>query len=163
MMKIQVGLSHHAKRHENSVVNEPPSGLSIFAEMDYKRRGQTIDFPKDEDLHMMRHYMITNCDEATPEKDDEDDIDIDSIEMGIQGINVDGAPAHLSNWTRSGMEGTSGDASVIQQVHAQAVDEPDDDLLDGDDDELDDTYIDDGVVAPAASVEHGQEDDEFFI
>ena len=26
-------------RHESIVVNEPPSSLSIFAEMDYKRRG----------------------------------------------------------------------------------------------------------------------------
>ena len=30
-------------RHERIVMNEPPSGLSIFAEMDYKRRGQTIE------------------------------------------------------------------------------------------------------------------------
>ena len=30
-------------RHERNAVNEPPSGLSIFAEMDYKRRGQTIE------------------------------------------------------------------------------------------------------------------------
>jgi hypothetical protein len=29
-------------RHESIAVNEPPSGLSIFADMYYKRRGQTI-------------------------------------------------------------------------------------------------------------------------
>jgi len=30
---------NHVDRHERIAVNEPPSGLSIFAEMDYKRRG----------------------------------------------------------------------------------------------------------------------------
>jgi len=33
---------NHAGRHESIAMNEPPSGLSIFAVMDYKRRGQTI-------------------------------------------------------------------------------------------------------------------------
>ena len=30
---------NHVDRHERIAVNEPPSSLSIFAEMDYKRRG----------------------------------------------------------------------------------------------------------------------------
>jgi hypothetical protein len=34
---------NHANRHENIIVNEPPSSLSIFANMDYKRRGQNIE------------------------------------------------------------------------------------------------------------------------
>jgi hypothetical protein len=46
-------------------------------------------------------------------------------------------------------------------VQAQAVDEPDDIDEDFDDDE-DDTYINDGVVAPLASVVQDQEDDGFF-
>jgi hypothetical protein len=63
----------------------------------------------------------------------------------------------LTNWTRSGKEGTIRDASVIQQVHAEAVNEPDDDMafLDDDYDDEDDTYINDGVVAPVASVVQG--------
>ncbi|CAO2189468.1 unnamed protein product, partial [Urochloa humidicola] len=99
---------------------------------------------------------------SMPEEENEAEIDIDSIDMGIQGMNLVGAEDQLSNWTRSGMQGTTGDASVIQQVHAQAVEEPDDDL-DGDDDDEDDTYINDGVVAPAASAVQGQEDDDFFV
>ncbi|KAG2642324.1 hypothetical protein PVAP13_2KG281274 [Panicum virgatum] len=63
----------------------------------------------------------------------------------------------LTNWTRSDKEGTTGDVSVITQVQAQAVDEPDDVVFDVDDE--DDTYIDDGVVAPVASVVQGQDDD----
>ncbi|KAG2562122.1 hypothetical protein PVAP13_8KG239100 [Panicum virgatum] len=61
---------------------------------------------------------------------------------------------------RSDKEGTTGDVSVITQVQAQAVDEPDDAVFDVDDE--DDTYIDDGVVAPVASAVQGQ-DDDFFI
>jgi hypothetical protein len=69
----------------------------------------------------------------------------------------------LSNWTRSGKEGTTGDAYVINQVHAKAVLEPDDMVfLDEDDDEEDDTYINDEVVAPVSSVVESLED-EFFV
>jgi hypothetical protein len=50
-------------------------------------------------------------------------------------------------------------------VHAEAVNEPDDDMvfLDDDYDDEDDTYINDGVVAPVASMVRGQGDDEFFV
>jgi hypothetical protein len=34
---------NRADHHESIAVNEPPSGRSIFGEMDYKRRGQTIE------------------------------------------------------------------------------------------------------------------------
>ena len=54
-----------------------------------------------------------------------------------------------------------GDASVINQVRGEAVLEPDDAvLLDEVDDDEDDTYIDDGVVAPIVveSIE-----DDFFV
>ena len=66
----------------------------------------------------------------------------------------------MTNWTRSDKEGTTGDVSVITQVQAQAVDEPDDAVFDVDDE--DDMYIDDRVVAPVASAVQGQ-DDDFFI
>ncbi|KAG2549609.1 hypothetical protein PVAP13_9KG254713 [Panicum virgatum] len=84
----------------------------------------------------------------------------DSIDVGIEGINLLGGQQDLTNWTRSDKEGTTGDVSVITQVQAQAVDELDDAVFDVDDE--DDTYIDDGVVAPIASVVQGQ-DDDFFI
>ncbi|KAG2611656.1 hypothetical protein PVAP13_4KG182210 [Panicum virgatum] len=60
-----------------------------------------------------------------------------------------GSNEDLSNWTRADKQGTTGDASVTNQVRGEA-----------DDDEEDDTYIDDGVVAPV--VVESLEDD-FFI
>ena len=57
---------NHVDRHERIAVNEPPSGLSIFAEMDYKRRGQTIEIIEGNEMLKMRHYIISNCDEARP-------------------------------------------------------------------------------------------------
>ena len=87
----------------------------------------------------------------------------DSIDVGIEGINLLGGQQDLTNWTRSNKEGTTGDVSVITQAQVQAVDEPDDAVFDVDDeDDEDDTYIDDGVVAPVSSVVQGQ-DDDFFI
>ncbi|TVU13762.1 hypothetical protein EJB05_37188, partial [Eragrostis curvula] len=77
----------------------------------------------------------------------------DSIDVGIEVINSFGVHQDLTNWTRSDKEGTTGDVSVIAQVQTEAVDEPDDAVFDCDDeDDEDDTYIDDGVVAPVASV-----------
>jgi hypothetical protein len=80
-------------------------------------------------------------------------------------MNLMYAQEHFTNWRRSGKEGTTVDATVIQQVQAEAAPELDDDdvaFLDDDDDE-DDTYINDGVVAPVADVDQGQRDDEFFV
>jgi hypothetical protein len=54
-----------ADRHENIVVNKPPNGLSIFSEIDYKRRGNKIKNLENPELHNMRHYIITYCDEAS--------------------------------------------------------------------------------------------------
>ena len=84
----------------------------------------------------------------------------DSIDVGIEGINLLGGQQDLTNWTRSDKEGTTGDVSVITQVQAQVVDEPDDAVFDVDDE--DDTYIVDGAVAPVTFAVQGQ-DDDFFI
>ena len=87
----------------------------------------------------------------------------DSIDVGIQVMSLlDGQP-DLTNWTRLDKEGTTGDVSIIAQVQIEAAEEPDDEIFDGDDDhDEDDTYIDDGVVAPLATGVEG-EDDDFFI
>jgi hypothetical protein len=53
-------------RREIVNVNEPPSDLSIFSEMDYNRRGQTIDEIPPDEFQKMRHYIICNCDEVRP-------------------------------------------------------------------------------------------------
>ena len=56
---------NHPERHENMVVNEPPSGPSIFADMDYKRRGKNIIHLACDEFWKMRHYIISNCEEAS--------------------------------------------------------------------------------------------------
>ena len=76
-------------------------------------------------------------------------------------MNLLGPDEDLSNQTRVDKQGTTGDASVVNQVRDEAVAEPDDAVIyDGDDDEEDDAYIDDGIVAPVV-VE--SLDDDFFI
>jgi hypothetical protein len=83
----------------------------------------------------------------------------DSIVVGIEGINLLGEHQDLTNWSRSNKEGTIGDVSVINQVRAEAVDEPNDDVFDDDEHDADDTHIDDGVVAP---IVRDAQDNEFF-
>jgi hypothetical protein len=86
---------------------------------------------------------------ATPELDLED-----LIVVGTEGINLLGEHQDLTNWSRSYEESKTGDASVINQVLAGVVDELDDNVFDDDD-----TYINDGVVAP---IIQDAQDDEFF-
>jgi hypothetical protein len=84
----------------------------------------------------------------------------DSIVVGIEVINLLGEHQDLTSWSRLDKEGTTGDVSVINQVWVEAVDEPDDDVFDvADEHDADDTYIDDGVVAP---IVQDAQDDEFF-
>jgi hypothetical protein len=64
--QLYPGCTDATDRHESTAVNEPPSGLSIFGEMDYKRRGQTIEIFGGDEIRKMRHYIISNCDEARP-------------------------------------------------------------------------------------------------
>ena len=102
---------------------------------------------------------------AMPDDENEGEIESNSIELAMDGMNMLDAHDHFTNWTRPGNEGTTVDAAVIQQVQAEAAPEPSDDdvaFLDDDDDE-DDAYINDGVVAPVADLDQGQRDDEFFV
>ena len=87
----------------------------------------------------------------------------DSIDVGIEGISLLGGQQDLTSWTRSDKEGTTGDAVVIIQVQIEGKEEPDDAVFDVDDeDDEDDMYVDDGVIAPISSVDEAQ-DDDFFI
>ena len=77
------------------------------------------------------------------------DNDADSIVVGVENMNLEGPREDLINWRRDGLEGLSVDAAVLQEARAASMPEPDDaDIIDEDDDEIDDTYIDDGFVAP---------------
>jgi hypothetical protein len=90
----------------------------------------------------------------------EDEGDISLLDVGVQDMNnALRLRMDLTNWRRSDMEGSSGDASIINQALAQSVPEPNHAaFLDAEDDE---TYID-GVVAPATTVGQDQVDD-FFV
>ena len=82
-----------------------------------------------------------------PEAENEGDMEVDLLDVGIQDMNLLGPDEDLSDWTRVDKQSTTGDASVINQVRDEAVAEPDDAVIvGGDDDEEDDTYIDDGIL-----------------
>jgi hypothetical protein len=55
----------HPEHHESAAVNEPPSGLSIFGNIDYSKNGFIIEKVDSLEMQQTRHYIITNCDEAT--------------------------------------------------------------------------------------------------
>jgi hypothetical protein len=88
-------------------------------------------------------------------------IDVDSLDVGVEDMNVSCTHEVLTNWRRPDMEGDSGDASVIEKALAESVADPNDlDLSDEED--QDDTYIGDGHVAHVDSVGK-RSDDEFFV
>jgi hypothetical protein len=94
------------------------------------------------------------------EKENEGDIVVDSLDVGVEDMVVSCTHEELKNWRRSLVKGESGDASVIEKALAEVVPEPND--SDFSDEEDDDTYINDGHVAPADSLGEGS-DDEFFV
>jgi hypothetical protein len=53
------------ERHESAAVAEPPSGLSVFADLDYSRKGYTFEVLDESELLRIRHYIITNTDECS--------------------------------------------------------------------------------------------------
>jgi len=53
------------ERHEGATVAEPPSGLSIFGKIDYRKRRVSIETLSEMEMQQIRHYLLTNCDEAT--------------------------------------------------------------------------------------------------
>jgi hypothetical protein len=91
------------------------------------------------------------------EKENEGDIEVDSFDVGVEDMVVSCTHEELKNWRRPLVEGESGDASVIEKVLAEVVPEPND--LDLSEEEDDDTYINNGHVAPADSLGEGSDDD----
>nr|TKW21265.1 hypothetical protein SEVIR_4G170600v2 [Setaria viridis] len=80
-----------------------------------------------------------------PELDNPEEIDVDSID------------------TRTGVEGVTGDASVIEKALAESVPESTTiDLANEDEEDDTDDYIDDGYIAPVNSTMDRAEDVFFF-
>ncbi|KAG2561744.1 hypothetical protein PVAP13_8KG155403 [Panicum virgatum] len=85
--------------------------------------------------------------------DNEGEIDVDSLDVGVEGMIDLCRDEELTNWTRSGIEGTS--ESVPEQTTIDL-------LADLDEDDTCNNYIDDGYVAPVNSTIEVQ-NEEFFI
>lgn len=95
--------------------------------------------------------------------DDEREIDVDSLDVGVEDMIESCRHEELKNWTRSGIEGVTGDASVIKKAHADSAPEPTAiEFADDEEDDTTDDYIDDGYIAPVNSNVEGMED-AFFI
>ena len=76
--------------------------------------------------------------------------------------NVEQQNEDVIAWSRSGLEGATISASVIECALTTATPEPKyDDLFDEDEDP-DDTYLADGVVPPFSTTEEDS-DDDFFL
>lgn len=97
------------------------------------------------------------------ELDNPKEIDVDSIDVGVGDMIESGTHEDLTNWTRTGVEGVTGDASVIEKALAESVPEPTTiDLANEDEEDDTDDYIDDGYIAPVNSIVDGAED-VFFV
>ncbi|WVZ58442.1 hypothetical protein U9M48_008718 [Paspalum notatum var. saurae] len=262
------GYVRNKSHPEGTAVAEPPSGLSIFGKIDYRKRGVSIETLLEMDMQQIRHYLLTNCDEATtwvkehkdelakidhrnvakrhraqfvgcvigmmcrlrieikvqatkkdkygiididttrlryiedpyimgtqaelvfyvkfpkipvwstvvrikprnlfampeaPEGDNGGQMDLDSLDMGVEDMNVPYTDENPTTWIRSDMEGLSIDVSVIEKAHAECQAEEPRDLEVDNFDEDDDTYIDDGHEDNTSSEEEdtsSEEEDE---
>jgi hypothetical protein len=86
--------------------------------------------------------------------------DVDALDVGIQEMIELGQGQEFSNWSRQDRVGITGSAAIINQVRSEAIPEPVDDYIGDDDSDSDDTYIDDGVIAP---VMEENTEDGFFV
>nr|TKW21368.1 hypothetical protein SEVIR_4G163000v2 [Setaria viridis] len=98
-----------------------------------------------------------------PELDNSEEIDVDSIDVGFGDMIETGTHEDLTNWTRTSVEGVTGDASVIEKALVESIPKPTTIDLENED-EVDDTddYIDDGYIVPVNSTVDGAED-VFFV
>ncbi|WVZ49340.1 hypothetical protein U9M48_000708 [Paspalum notatum var. saurae] len=94
--------------------------------------------------------------------DNEGELDSDALDVGVQDMNIAHTELDMTTWSRSNLEWVTGDVSVIEKAHVEHQEEESCHLQFEDDEEEDDTYIDDGHVAPAVSIPQ-EVDDEFFV
>jgi hypothetical protein len=97
---------------------------------------------------------------AMPEGEDAVTVDLDSVVVGVQDINLEPQNEDVTTWSRFGLDGVSVDASVIDE--ATAMPEPDHGDLPDEDEDPDDTYTADGVVPPYIMAGEDS-DDDFFV
>jgi len=52
------------ERHESAAAPEPPSGLSVFGDLDYSRKGYSFEVLNESEMLRIRHYILTNTEEC---------------------------------------------------------------------------------------------------
>jgi len=90
------------------------------------------------------------------------ELDLDSVVVGMEDMNVQQQNEDVTAWNRSGLDGATVDASVIEHAIATAMPEPEHDDLFDEDEDPDDTYINDGVIPPFSTLGEDS-DDDFFV
>ena len=79
--------------------------------------------------------------------------------IGVEHMNISNQIHDLTNWSRNDVK----DAKVIEEARQTLTSELSFADIVEDDDKDDDTYIADGVVAPAVDSSHGGGEDDFFV
>ncbi|KAF0910089.1 hypothetical protein E2562_024021 [Oryza meyeriana var. granulata] len=90
------------------------------------------------------------------------ELDLDSVVVGVEDMNVGQQNEDVKAWSRSGLDGATVEASVIEHAIATAVPKPEHDDLFDEDEDPDDTYIADGVLPPFSTLGE-DDDDDFFV
>jgi len=88
--------------------------------------------------------------------------EVDMVVTGVEHMNISNQIHDLMNWSRNDVEDATVDAKVIEEARQAPTTEPSFADIVEDNDEDDDTYITDGVVAPAVDSSHGGGEDDFF-
>ena len=78
-------------------------------------------------------------------------------------MNISNQIHDLTNWSRNDVEDATIDAKVIEEACQTPTSEPSFADIVEDDDEGDDTYVADEVIAPAVDSSHDGSNDEFFV
>ncbi|KAG2538537.1 hypothetical protein PVAP13_9NG425856 [Panicum virgatum] len=100
--------------------------------------------------------------ENTPNTID-DTGEVDIVVTGVEHMNISNQIHDLTNWSRNDVEDATIDGKVIEEACQTPTSEPSFANIVEDDDEGDDTYVADEVIAPAVDSSHGGSKDEFFV
>ncbi|KAG2557508.1 hypothetical protein PVAP13_8NG216302 [Panicum virgatum] len=109
-----------------------------------------------------RNLFVTPETENTPNIVD-DTGEVDMVVTEVEHMNISNKIHDLTNWSRNDVEDATVDAKVIEEARQAPTTEPSFADIVEDNDEDDDTYITNGVVAPAVDSSHGGGEDDFFV
>ncbi|KAG2619754.1 hypothetical protein PVAP13_3NG134501 [Panicum virgatum] len=88
--------------------------------------------------------------------------EVDMVVTGVEHMNISNQIHDLTNWSRNDVEDAIVDAKVIEEARQAPTSELSFADIVEDDNEDDDTYVTDGVVALAVDSSHGEGEDDFF-